>query len=56
MDELEGISDEQGEHQSIASLLKETLQQNKLALLSEKNLVEAVNDFVDKNEKEAIAE
>lgn len=56
MDDLEGINDEQGEHQSIASLLKETLHQNKLALLSEKNLVEAVQDFVDKNEKEAIAE
>ena len=48
--------DEGGQHQTIATLLKETLLRDKLNLLSEKNLVEAVNEFVDKNEKDAISE
>ena len=48
--------DEGGGHQTIASLLRETLLQDRLALLSEKNLVEAVDEFVGKNEKEAISE
>lgn len=48
--------DEEGEHNTISSLLKETLVRDRLVLLSEKNLVEAVDDFVVKNEKEAISE
>jgi len=41
---------------TIASLLEDQLKQEKLSILSEKNLVAAVNEFVDKNEKEAISE
>ena len=48
--------DEQEEISTIASLLEDQLKQEKLSILSEKSLVAAVNEFVDKNEKEAISE
>ena len=48
--------DEQEEISTIASLLEDQLKQEKLLILSEKSLVAAVNEFVDKNEKEAISE
>lgn len=55
---IEGMAadDEEGGHQTIASLLKESLLQDRLSLLSEKNLVEAVDEFVEKNERESISE
>ena len=40
----------------VASLLVEQLKEEKLTLLSEKNLAEALTEFVDKEEKEAISE
>ena len=40
----------------MASLLVEQLKEEKLTLLSEKNLAEALPEFVDKEEKEAISE
>ena len=39
----------------MASLLVEQLKEEKLTLLSEKNLAEALTEFVDKEEKEAIS-
>lgn len=41
---------------NVASLLVEQLKEEKLLLLSEKNLAEALTEFVDKEEKEAISE
>ena len=40
----------------LASLLMEELKEEKLTLLSKKNLTEAVTEFVDKEEEEAISE
>ena len=40
----------------MASLLVEQLKEEKLTLLSENNLAEALTEFVDKEEKEAISE
>ena len=40
----------------VLSLLAEELKEEKLILLSEKNLAEALTEFVDKEEKEAISE
>ena len=39
----------------VASLLVEQLKEEKLTLLPEKNLADALTEFVDKEEKEAIS-
>ena len=44
------------EQQDVATLLETELKKEKLGLLSEKNLVEALSEFVDKQENEALSE
>ena len=41
---------------NVSALLVEQLKAEKLSILSEKNLAEALAEFVDKEEKEAISE
>ena len=48
--------DERVRTSTIASLLEERLKKEKLRILSDKSLVAAVQEFVDKSEKDAIAE
>ncbi len=58
-DEISGQIDEENEPEkssTIAALLEEQLKKEQLVILSEKNLVAAVDEFVHKNEKDAIAE
>lgn len=40
----------------VSSLLQEELKKENLCLLSEKNLVEALSEFVEKQENEALSE
>ena len=40
----------------VSILLQEELKKENLGLLSEKNLVEALSEFVDKQENEALSE
>ena len=56
---IAGQIDEENEIEktsTIAALLEEQLKKEELTILSEKNLVAAVDEFVHKNEKTAIEE
>ena len=44
------------EQQDVSALLQVELKKENLGLLSEKNLVEALSEFVDKQENEALQE
>ena len=44
------------EQQDVSVLLQDELKKENLGLLSEKNLVEALSEFVDKQENEALSE
>ena len=44
------------EQQDVSALLQVELKKENLGLLSEKNLVEALSEFVDKQENEALSE
>ena len=49
-------ADEQQRTSTIASLLEDQLKREELRILSDKSLVSAVNEYVDKSEKDAITE
>ena len=44
------------EQLDVSSLLQDELKKENLGLLSEKNLIEALSEFVDKQENEALSE